>query len=99
MFDTGKPSTQRLSFGGGFETDNYMTILSRYLGTVHIEDIAIDWITTNIYLLTDDSLRGSPWIQVCTDEKFFCTHLTNRLMKNPVKFVLSPKHGYATKLV
>ncbi|KAK5648323.1 hypothetical protein RI129_003215 [Pyrocoelia pectoralis] len=53
------------------------------------EDLAVDWITGNIYF-TDAELKH---IGVCTNDGMYCTVLVNRDIQNPRSIVLYPQKG------
>nr|QBF03701.1 vitellogenin receptor [Laodelphax striatellus] len=54
------------------------------------EDLAVDWITGNIYF-TDS---GNSFIGVCSDDVKHCTVLHNRDIDNPRGIALLPYEGY-----
>ncbi|KAF5274097.1 hypothetical protein FQR65_LT04495 [Abscondita terminalis] len=53
------------------------------------EDLAVDWITGNIYF-TDAEIKH---VGVCTNDGMYCTALVNRNVQNPRSIVLYPQKG------
>jgi hypothetical protein len=60
-----------------------------FLGIYQPEDLAVDWVTGNIYF-TD---AGAQHIGVCTNNGSFCTVLVNKDMDKPRGIILLPAEG------
>lgn len=63
-------------------------VVTSGLGTP--EDLAIDWITGNIYF-TDTEIQH---IGVCTNDGMYCTVLVKKAVDKPRSIVLNPLDGY-----
>jgi hypothetical protein len=60
-----------------------------FLGLYKPEDLAVDWVTGNIYFTDVDAQH----IGVCTNNGSFCTVLINKDIDKPRGIVLLPTEG------
>lgn len=60
-----------------------------FLGVYQPEDLAVDWVTGNIYFTDVDAQH----IGVCTNNGSFCTVVINEDIEKPRGIVLLPTEG------